>query len=183
MLDASGIRDENEVLGNRRPDPGCYHFVVTHVDDSMQKQVNAIVVTMQVLQGVVADAGPIGPQIGRELSHMMFHDDQGQYTDKHLRFAVATRLLQPGTAADVDWQQAVGLQCVATVESVVSKKDGKAYCNIADYGLAIWHPLNPEVKNIPKDQESLKLLGNSGNATNSPPSDPQPGGSDWSKVI
>ena len=182
MLDASGIRDENEVLGNRRPDLGCYHMVVTHMDSNYDKY-NAVIATLQVLHGKTKDGSPVNQQVGRELTHMMFLDDNGQYTDKHLRFAVATRLIEPGTKREsVDWQEAVGRQCVATIEQGTAKGTGNPFSQIANYGLAIWHPLNPEVKDIPKDQEALKLLGNSGNATNPPPSDPQPGGSDWSKI-
>jgi hypothetical protein len=126
---------------------------VAKVDASLDKY-NAQITTLEVL------AGTVEGQEGRQLTHFLNLNDDGQYTKKHLRFALATGLIKPGEKKDeVDWTAAEGKQLVFSVEKRESKKDGKVYTQVSGYGLDLWCVDNPEVKDVPKNKEALKLRG------------------------
>jgi len=153
-LDATGVKNESDVRGRQLPEPGTYHGIVQHVDDS-QDQHDAIIVELEVL------AGDTDGQRGRTLRHMMFLNDEGQYTDRHLRFALAVGLIRPGEAKEPDWKEAEGRQLVFAVEKRAGKKkDGTAaeFTNVANYGLDLWGVNNPEVADVPKDQKALAIM-------------------------
>ena len=154
MLDASGIKTETDVKGRQPPDPGTYHGVVQFADASYEKH-NAVIVDLEVLAGTPTD------QKGRVLRHMAFLDEEGNYSDRHLRLALATGIIEPGQAKDVEWQDTVGRQVIFQVERRPGKdKEGepREYLNVAHFGLAIWSVGNPEVADVPKDEAALKLL-------------------------
>jgi hypothetical protein len=147
-MNSTGVKNESDVTGFRPPAPGRYHAVVKYVDDSFaktygEKNNQALIVEFQILAGTVP---------GQEnLTHkeMMFLRDGGP-TDQHLRFALVTGLMQAGTEADVNFQNAVGRQLIIALEKNTSKKDSKEYTNLAEYGMAMWGLNNPEVKDVPR---------------------------------
>jgi len=159
-LDASNVQNEGDVQGRQPPVNGVYHGVVNHVDASFDKY-DAVIADLEVLAGKPDDDGA-GDQRGRQLRHMMFLDDEGNYGDKHLRFALATGLIKPGEARDVDWNTAQGRQLVFGVEKRAgkSKKDGeeREYTNVSNFGLDLWSVGNPEVASVPKDEAALKMM-------------------------
>jgi hypothetical protein len=160
-LDASNLQNENDVKGQQRPDPGMYHFVVNHMDASFDKH-DAVIADLEVLAGKPDETALAMPdQRGRGLRHMMFLDEDGNYVDKHLRFALATGILKPGEKKDVDWSDANGRQLVGGVEKRTGKNrkgEEQEYANVSSYGLDLWSVGNPEVAHVPKDEAALKLM-------------------------
>jgi len=175
-LDASDVKGETDVKGREAPDPGIYHGIVNHVDDSQDKY-DAVIVDLEVLAGErrISGRSPGEPvdQRGRSLRHMMFLEgEKGKdYGDKHLRFALAVGLIKPGEQKDVDWNEAVGRQLVFAVEKRAGKdkKTGeeREYTNVGNYGLDLWSVGNPEVADVPKDEAALKLMQGGGQAAGS----------------
>jgi len=156
-LDASNVQNETDVEGNRRPSPGIYHMVVDKVDATYDEH-DAVIVTVSVLAGSPNEKKE-GDQKGRSIRHMMFLDDDGNYGDQHLRFALATGLIRPGENKDVDWNEAEGRQFIAGVEKRYSKKSDKEFTQISNYGMDIWSVNNPEVAKVPKDKRAIEMLG------------------------
>ncbi len=153
-MSAAGVTDENEIQGPKRPVPGKYHVVVNAVDDTKEK-LNATIVEYQVL------AGTVPGQEGLTLQDNLWYEkDTGNSGQQHLRFAIATGLLQPDTEADIDLEDAIGRQVIIEVEKRKGK-DGKEYTNVAKYGLAIWRINNPEVVDVPRYNPATAPAANS----------------------
>ena len=150
-LDASGVKSESDVQGRQRPEDGTYHAIIEHVDASMDKD-DAISADIKIL------AGTVDGQVGRTFRHKMFMDDNGEFTEKHLRFALATGVIKPGEKKEPDWSEAEGQQVIVGVENR-ENKDKKTFANISNWGLDIWSVDNPDRPEIPMDQRALKLRG------------------------
>lgn len=185
--DASQYKSENDIQGKPRPVPGVYHVAVSSTDDSRAK-VKGTKIELEVLGGTVPG------QEGKVIEQILWLDDNGNETEKHVRFCMAIGLIQPGATRDFDFDaEAPGRQCVVRVEEVEGKKDGKAtgkkYLQIANYGLDVWSVNNPEVANVPKNPKALALL-NGGQAPQQqqqrPPAQPQQpaaaGGDKWAGI-
>ena len=121
-----------------RPVPGTYRVIVANVDE-FQKDNRAVIVELKIQSGTVPG------QDGKTITHYMWLNDKNEPTDAILKFAIVTGLIQPGTEADVDFSHALGSELVIELEERESKKDGKKYINIGNFGLSIWPLDHPEV--------------------------------------
>ena len=150
-LDASKQKSESDVSGRAKPEAGTYLMIVEHVDSSQEKH-DAIMADVKVLSGDPEN------QKGRSLRHMMFLDDEGDYTEQHLRFALATGVIKPGEVSESpDWSMAEGKLIIAGVEKVKNKKDDAIYTNISNYGMDIWSIDNPDAPEIPLDEKAVAI--------------------------
>lgn len=141
-MNSTGVTNENDIHGFRSPQPGRYLAVVKNVDESYSKG-DWIGVEFEIL------AGTVPGQEGMKHTENMFLRDGGA-SDQHVRFAIVTGLLQAGTEAEVNLQNAVGRQLIIGLEKRKSKNNDKEYTNIGDYGMAMWSLTNPEVADVPR---------------------------------
>lgn len=144
QLNAGNVKSETDVTGFTPPAPGRYDVLIKNVDDSYQRAENAVIVEFQVL------AGTTPGQENLLHTERMFLKD-GLPSDVHVRFALASGIMQPGTAGDVDLKSAIGRRMVIGIDKRKGK-DGKEYTNIAEYGMAMWGLANPAVADVPKAQ-------------------------------
>ena len=145
-VNAQGKASESDVVGNQPPVPGWYHCRVNHVDESLDR-FDGVVVWYEVLAGRPEEGTE--DMAGRELRQVMFLNE-GSPTDEHLRFALSTGILQPGEEREVSFAEAIGREVVIRVSRRKDKKTGNEYSGVAERGLAIWNPANPEVREVPK---------------------------------
>lgn len=137
-LDAKNVTGTADVVGGAKPMAGRYLAIVTEVDDSRTKKDgtpgNSTVVSWEILGGTTPG------QEGRKLTQYLHLNDSGEETDKHLRFALATGILEPGKARDDIDLESEGPNKLAVIEvAEFPTKDGKKDRGIGDYGMAIWH--------------------------------------------
>jgi hypothetical protein len=162
--DASAYKDEAEIHGKPRPLPGIYHVVVKTTDDSRTKVKTASGVAGTKVELEVL-AGTVPGQEGREIEHVFWLDENGNETEKHVRFCMALGLIQPGTTRDFDFDsEAPGRQCVVRLEEVEGKgkSAGKKFLQIGNFGLDVWSVNHPEVATVPKNAQALALIGGAG---------------------
>lgn len=149
-LDATGVQSESDIQGRQRPEEGSYHGIVESIDASQEKH-DAVIAVLTVL------AGNVPRQEGRQLHHMMFLDDDGGYTEQHLRFALATGVIKPGEKKEPNWHDAEGAQVIFGVEKRKSKKNDKLYVQVSNYGLDLWSLDNPDAPEIPRDHMAARI--------------------------
>lgn len=156
---AQEFEKTTDASGNTPPLPGQYHVVIKAANGARCKkngdQFNADIIEYEVL------AGTVPGQEGRAVTQFLWLDD-GNETDLHTRFALASGLVKPGQARDVDLdQEAPGLQLIINVVEF-NKKDGGKGKGIGNYGFDLWGVNDPEVAGVPKDADALALLPEAG---------------------
>lgn len=156
--------------------PGTYHLAVVNVDE------NPIDKQGSLLSGFKIEASVLGGttegQQNRTVELMFWNPkptdkNNGEMAKKkQARFVMAVGLLdgarKPGEKVTIDLQQAKGRQLVATLDHRDDKKDSsKKYLDL--HFADIWHVDDPEVKDVPKHLDALKLLPASLRRTNVKP--------------
>jgi len=154
--------------GNWLTQPGTYHVVITHTDESPTnakgEMLDAFKITAQALEGTVKDDDGKFVEKDKTVDLMFFN---GKLTDKNEgmfarqkqgRFFLATGLLteeQLGAEVDIDLEDAVGRQVVLTLEEQDGKNDRKFLSlHFAD----IWHIDDPAAAKFPQCAASKKLI-------------------------
>ncbi len=164
LTDATGVKTHTEITGTGEPLPGGYHVVVQEVDESMVK-VQGVVVEFAVQKGTVP--GQEG-KIHREV----FWTNNKNFRDRMIRLALVLDLVRPGEKRDVRFADGVGRHCKIQVEETTSKKDGKTYRNIGDWGMAIWKMSDKEAEAIPVDDVALRATPGNAAASAAPAAPP-----------
>lgn len=160
--DAGQATKPSDISGNTPPLPGQYHVVISAANGARVKKdgsaLNADIVEYQVL------AGTVPGQEKRAITQFLWLDDNGNETDLHTRFALASELVKPGEARDVDLDaEAPGKQLVINVVEF-TKKDGSKARGIGNYGYDLWHVADAEVASVPKSKDALDLIPAEGQA-------------------
>lgn len=142
-LDASKTTKASDVNnGGRKPLAG--HFICSISDVKWNEKDEHEIAECQVLGGTTPD------QAGCEIALFLKRDEEGEFTDRHLRFALASELIRPGQKAEnVDFEffrGAIGRFLVIRMEEW--EKDGKKGVGVGGYGLDLWSPTDPEVASI-----------------------------------
>lgn len=142
-LDASKTTKASDVNnGGHDPLPG--HYMTLIKDVKWNEKLECEVVECQVLGGTTPN------QSGCEIALFLKRNDEGEFTDRHLRFALASELILPGQVAEnVDFDffcKAKDRYLVVRMEEW--KKDDKKGVGVGGYGLDMWSPCDPEVAEI-----------------------------------
>lgn len=155
MVEELDLSTEEEMKG-KRIEPGWYHFAV--VDNARNKDNNAMLVTVEVLAGNVAD------QQGRRLQSFFndpspTHKDGGTFA-KALRtkLLLALGIITPdllGKRASIDWAKTVGRQFIGLV-ALEKGKDDKDYPKLQQGEM--YRVDDPTMAHVPKDQAALSLI-------------------------
>ena len=141
--------------------PGWYHFQVTHIDDapvSDGKVEQSLMIECRVLAGTESSEvdkdwkkwlkNPTGDGTNVDRLHMKIH----------LRLARALGLLtnyQPGKPVTIDWSQGKGRQFVA---QMTPWTNDAGVTRLQIDGAQIYHCMDGEVRDIPKNATFLKYL-------------------------
>lgn len=142
QLNAKKAKNEADVTGSNAPLPGRYIMKVMTVDETFRTSTKAVVVEMVVMHGLIPG------QTGIKFTERLWLDDDGNPQDSHLRFALATGIMAPGTAEDVALSDAIGREFVVQLELKKNKASGDIYTNIAERGMAMWSLSSPAVADV-----------------------------------
>jgi hypothetical protein len=154
--------------GNRLSEPGTYHLIVTNIREGEGpngKPCDGFTVEADVLAGTGKDCH------GKSVKETLFmpnmkgtEDAQEMSLRKISAFCIATGVMTPdqlGKHVDLDVTKAVGKQLVAQFEQQMAKDDKGKYTVPTKYiqiaYANIYHVDDPDVKDIPKEKEALKM--------------------------
>ena len=144
-LDASGAKNASDVNNDRNmPVPGNYMVVVQEVKYTEKDGIGQEIVQCSVIGGTTPG------QSGCDVALFLKHDENDNYTKKHVRFALASQLMQPGQKVDVDFsffEAAAGRYLVVNIEEFTGK-DGKTNVSVGGFGFDMWAPSDPAVAEI-----------------------------------
>lgn len=139
VLNASNVKNEDDVQGFDRPLPGRYHVAITDVDESLEK-FDKVIVDFEIL------AGTTPGQEGKRQTE--FYACTEKAAPRLLRLALITGVIEGGQNKDVAFSPAIGQELVIELETQKSKTDGKEYTNVSFLGM--WSCNNPEVADVKK---------------------------------
>lgn len=136
---------------------GKYHILVTAVIEEPTKENGELIDAIQ-LEGI-CEGGTDPSQAKKSLQIKFFNGtsdkDGGAFAaKKQLRLADACNLLKPakpGQEVEVDWKKAAGSQII-----VYLKKSDKGYMELDR--LHVYHIDDPEVADVPKNMQAVKLI-------------------------
>ena len=167
-MGARDVQSESDVQGSQRPLPGLYHVVVKDAlaewkvdadnggktwEECEEDNAERLNILFEVL------AGTTPGQEGREIRERFYVSEKAM--PRLTRLALATGLLLPGEGEkEVVFAESVGRQCV--VELVPNKykdRDGNDKETVQVAFLGIWSLVNPEVKDVPKDEAAIRGEG------------------------
>lgn len=152
--------------GNWLTEPGTYHFLVTGAKESPTKRDGSpIDAAFEIELGVLN--GTTTGQKDKSFSIIFWHGKPGEeksqaFATKRIdRFLMATCLLtkqeiEQKVAKDIELADCIGRQIVCVLEKNTGK-DGKERVELSF--AEIYHVDDPAMKDVPKDVESLKLIG------------------------
>jgi hypothetical protein len=179
LLNAENAQSEDDFAGNSRPLPGRYHSAVLHAEEkgSKKKGTPGLEIEFQtIVNGIGPDGQPNTGQSGRTIPLFLSYvgsDDSKTQTciNRVTRLALCCGVLQPGQAAEPDWNDAIGRELVIEVESqdyedqAGAKKSGSQVSF-----MGFWSLGNKEVANVPKDSTTpgMQQLAKTGEPINHP---------------
>ena len=161
---AKGTKSESEITRGSPPAPGTYH-VVCDEKGAKERAIkkDGTDMGMSIVETEVL-GGTLPGQAGKKIPLFLQFTEAGDPGEKHTRFLMACGLLKPDEERDIDFESEVpGCQLIVKVEEYLDKA-GKKAISVADFGLAMWHVNNPEVRDVPKCQAALSLIGTGGAA-------------------
>ena len=169
-LGTEGIKSENDIGGDR-PKPGRYLTVINDVDETFEKN-SSVVIGFRVLSGTTP---------GQEKKvHVEYFSVSEAALPRLVRLGLACGLIPPNDPPrEREFVEAIGLPVV--IEIISEEYQGKTKTKISFAGM--WSVNNPEVADVPKDAEALKLLAV---PSISPPDDSvsaAPPAKSWSDVL
>lgn len=141
-LDATGVQSTSDVNNDKNlPLAGTYMVAVNDVKYHEKDGEETEIFETQVLGGTTPG------QDGTEVTIFLKHNEDGGYSKKHVRFALAAQLMAPGQKVDVDFgffEQARGRCLIVRMEDFTNKQ-GKPGVSIGSFGFDMWAPNDPDV--------------------------------------
>jgi len=168
MLDAQNAQSEDDFAGRSRPEPGRYHAIVNHAEEggSKKKGTPGLSVEFQILAGT--PDGQQGKTIPLFLSYVGSDDSKTKTCiDRVTRLALCVGVLQPGQAAEPDWQEAIGRELVIEVEAQeYTDQNGQSKQGAQVAFMGFWSLGNAVVADVPRDKDSpgMRQLAKGGNS-------------------
>lgn len=178
-LGTTGIDDENGV-GGSYPDAGRYHVIINDVDESFEES-NSIIVEFRVLAGTVPN------QTKKTLKEYFSVSDKA--LPRLMRLGLASGFIPPNDPPkERNFEEAISRQLVVEIEDHTYEKNGETKKTRRISWMGMWSTPNPEVADVPKDAEAIRIIsgvggGSGGASPTDPPAAPPASSGGWEGLV